>query len=408
MTQLLDTKTSRIQSLEGQVSTAISELDAARIDMQELIEEKKQWVAHYSDLLEATGHMNPREMEELNSLYENTKKALPSSKSELEALTSEHVLSKTELNSSKTALEAVQKELESVRSNMKELEISKEELESEHREFIKSNNDRERVEADFMKRCNEAEKKLEEKDKLLTEKEKKISEEKIKITELEKKLSEEKKEITELEKKLVEKEKVVEPKPASHTSGNKETSSEDARSEAVSKSEVSEKQLARAQQELTLLKKRYKAVLALMHASQSKKKKCEKELEELKAAQSSEIKGSAKDAKMIKKLQSQVDELTKFVSDGQLENNRLEAMASIATNRSKKLIEEIGSMKSQLEEVLVKKTRTAAAKVPPPTTAIPTPVSPTEEAKLGDKRAREEGELEDGDIPTRNVQPHLT
>ncbi|KAI8875380.1 hypothetical protein K501DRAFT_280422, partial [Backusella circina FSU 941] len=209
--------------------------------------------------------------------------------------------------------------------------------------------------------------------------------------ELEKKLSEEKSKITELEKKLVEEGKVIEPKPASHTSGNKETSSEDARSETVSESEVFEKQLARAQQELALLKK-----------------KCEKELEELKAAQPSEIKGSAKDAKMIKKLQSQVDELTKFVSDGQLENNRLKDMASIATNRSKKLIEEISSMKSQLEEVIVKKTRTAAAKVPPPTTATPTPAAPTEEAKLGDKRAREEGELEDGDIPTRNVQPHLT
>jgi uncharacterized coiled-coil protein SlyX len=113
--------------------------------------------------------------------------------------------------------------------------------------LIKKANDRARFAVEFKKRSTDAEKKVEEKDKLIAEKEKQLAEERTKIAELKKKLEEEGKGT-----------KLTETAPTTQTSesNNKEVSNggdskvnqdalrkaEEARAEAVSKLEASEKE----------------------------------------------------------------------------------------------------------------------------------------------------------------------
>jgi SMC interacting uncharacterized protein involved in chromosome segregation len=122
-----------------------------------------------------------------------------------------------------------------------------------------------------------------------------------------------------------------------------------------------------------------------MKALQNEKVKYEKELEALKAAKP--LKTSSEDAERIKTLEAQIAELKKTVSDSTIENNRLKASNSMNTNRSKKLMDEINKMKTLLDKTIADKAK-LAAKAP-------------EATKAGDKRTREDGELDDDVSPSK-------
>ncbi|RCI03917.1 hypothetical protein CU098_000519, partial [Rhizopus stolonifer] len=315
--------------LKLKVSILESQLEQTRQNLEVLTKSEKDWSARSAKLLEKYNKSDPAETENI--------------KAELETTKAEHQKTRTELASTKSELEKLTVQKTQLESTIEGLQETIKTKETERASIAQKANERGRIAMDFKRRYEANEKSINELKEKLAEAEKKAAESDAGNNQ-----------DVDVEKLQKEKEALEEQKKAA----------EEAKA-------ALEAELTTAKAESANFEKKYTSLLQKARHVQIEKNRVTKELETLKASDSSET--PVLKAK-ITELEAELATTRKSLTDSTVEINRYKAQTSMAQNKCNRLQKELDALKASSED-----SNKSAASKPAATPAVvekPTPAVP--------------------------------
>ncbi|KAL7317103.1 Leucine-, glutamate- and lysine-rich protein 1 [Mucor circinelloides] len=307
---------SQISPLELKVSSLEAELAQAKSELETLEKSRKEWTARSAKLLSKYNRVDPAEIESVKADLEANKKELETAKSELEALKNE-----------KTTFE----------STVEELQAKIKALDAEKANIYQKANDRGRLAFELRKKLQTTNLKLEELTKSAEATKDSTTASNADVTRLTSEKEALETQIKDLTAKLTSEKEAFEAQVKDLTAKLQNT---DKKSDDVKEKEA---ELAKKTEAISVLEKKYTALLKKARQVQLERQAAFKEIETLKASQAQFTEASTKIAHLEKELAFHA----KRSDDNSVEATRYKAQLSMAQNKANRLQKEIELLKSQ-------------------------------------------------------------